>query len=208
MYLESFRHPFQESVHETLHLTQDNIQLILPQDEKSLGYDIVADKRPCEVSIDSHATFINARRMRQRVTVLTLCVCVSVCLSRVCCLQIELTRQSGPSYQDGFRQFFLDFQLIDLSKMPSFPRKSAFHGYFVVSNPHKRLCVLLVAFNSHVEHQCSFYIEHTRMQGYVVNSCMDDRWHLAVWPARLQIFLDLIVDLYTFEVSLFSAVCI
>ena len=53
MYLESFRHPFQESLHKSLHLTQDNIQLILPQDTESLGYDIVADKSPCEVS---HAT--------------------------------------------------------------------------------------------------------------------------------------------------------
>ena len=32
--------------------------------------------------------------------------------------------------------------------MPSFSRKSAFHGYFVVSNPYKRFCILAVV--SHV----------------------------------------------------------
>ena len=40
-----------------------------------------------------------------------------------------------------FSPVFLDFQFIDLSKMPFFPRKNAFHGYFVVSNPHKWLHV-------------------------------------------------------------------
>ena len=51
--------------------------------------------------------------------------------------------------------------------MPLFPRKSAFHGYFVVSNPHKRLCILHV-----VEQSCgarSFYIEHTLMQPRVMS---------------------------------------
>ena len=38
----------------------------------------------------------NARRMRTRVTVLTLCVFVCVCLFQVCCLQMEVIQQSGP----------------------------------------------------------------------------------------------------------------
>ena len=74
-----------------------------------------------------------------------------------------------------FSPVFLDFQFIDLSKMPSFPRKGAFHGYFVVSNPHKRLCILTCDLACHVEHGHS--IEHTRMQGM---SFLDDRWHIAL----------------------------
>ena len=66
-----------------------------------------------------------------------------------------------------FSSVFLDFQLTNLSKMPSFQRKSAFDGYFVVSNnlSIKRFCILLV-----VEQSCgarSFYIEHTDA-GYVI----------------------------------------
>ena len=71
---------------------------------------------------------------------------------------------------------FLGFQLTDLSKMPLFPRKSAFHGYFVVSDPHKRLCILLVIEQSRGAR--SFYIEHTLMQ---VMSFLDGSLYLAVW---------------------------
>ena len=83
--------------------------------------------------------------MRTRVTVLTLCVCVFVC---VCvCSKFAASKSSLYDKMDlpaCFSPVFLDFQFIDLSKMPSFPRKSAFHGYFVVSNPHKWLCILVV----------------------------------------------------------------
>ena len=47
-----------------------------------------------------------------------------------------------------FSPVFLDFQLMDLSKMPSFQRKSTFHCYFVVYNPCKWLCILLVVCQS------------------------------------------------------------
>ena len=43
-----------------------------------------------------------------------------------------------------FSSVFLGFQFTDLSKMPSFPRQSAFHSYFVVSSPHERLSILHV----------------------------------------------------------------
>ena len=61
---------------------------------------------------------INARRMRTKVTVLTLCVCV--CVPRL--LPSNRAHTTNWTYQHAFRQFFLGFQLTDLSKMPSFPR--------------------------------------------------------------------------------------
>ena len=81
--------------------------------------------------------------MRTRVTVLSLCVCVCVCV----CYQFAGSISSlynTFSTAIGFSLGLSDFQLTDLPKMPSFLRKSAFHGYFVVSNPHKWLCILLV----------------------------------------------------------------
>ena len=93
-----------------------------------------------------------------------------------------------------FLPVFLDFQFIDLSKMPLFPRKSAFYG-FVLSNPHKRLsewlCILLMVQQSRGAR--SLPIEPTRMQ---VMTFLDDLWHLAYGlDSRLAIFLDLLVDL-------------
>ena len=89
--------------------------------------------------------------MRQRVTVLTLCVCVCVCLS------VPRLLPSNRAYiyykvdlPACFSSVFLGFQLTDLSEMPSFSRKSAFHSSIVVSNPHKRLCILLVVSHDHV----------------------------------------------------------
>ena len=86
---------------------------------------------------------INARRMRTRVTVLSLCVCVCVCY------------QFAGSISSLYNTFSMaivglsDFQLTDLSKMPSF-LKERFSRLF--SNPHKRLCILLVVEQSrHVE---------------------------------------------------------
>ena len=81
--------------------------------------------------------------MRTRVTVLSLCVCVCVCV----CVCYQFAGSISSLYNMfstaiGFSLGLSDFQLTDLSKMPSFLRKSAFHGYFVVSNPHKRLCIL------------------------------------------------------------------
>ena len=72
--------------------------------------------------------------MRTRVTVLTLfvCVCVFVCSKSAAFKWSLYNKMDLLAY---FSQVFLDFQLTDLSKMPSFLRKSAFHGYFVVYNP-------------------------------------------------------------------------
>ena len=86
---------------------------------------------------------INARRACARGLQYSLCVFVCVCV----CSKFAAFKSSLYDKMDlpaCFSPVFLDFQFIDLSKMPSFPRKSAFHGYFVVSNPHKRLCILVV----------------------------------------------------------------
>ena len=79
--------------------------------------------------------------MRMTVTVLTLCVCVCVC-SKFAASKLSL--YDNMDLPACFSPVFLGYQFIDLSKMPLFPRKSAFYGYFVVSNPHKQLCILLV----------------------------------------------------------------
>ena len=69
--------------------------------------------------------------MRTRVTVLTLFVCVFVC-SKFAAFKWKLYNKVD--LLACFSSLFLDFQLTDLSKMPSFQRKSAFHDYFVVYN--------------------------------------------------------------------------
>ena len=71
-------------------------------------------------------------------------VCVSVCVSVPSLLPSNGANTTKLTLLSRFSPVFLDFQLTDKSKMPSFPRKSAFHGYFVVSDPYKRLCILLV----------------------------------------------------------------
>ena len=74
--------------------------------------------------------------MRTRVTVLTLCVCVFVCSKFAAFKSVEVSYSYNKvDLLACFSSVFLDFQLTDLSKMPSFQRKSAFHGYFVVYNP-------------------------------------------------------------------------
>ena len=87
-------------------------------------------------------------------------MCVSVPCLHVCCLQIELIQQSGPT-----RMLFVGFSWISTHGFVLFPRKCAFHGYFVVSNPHKRLRILLVVFAAN-----SFYIEHTQCR-LLCHSC-------------------------------------
>ena len=77
--------------------------------------------------------------MRTRVTVLSLCVCVCYLFAGSISSQYNTFSMAAIGFLLGLSHF----QLTDLSMMPSFLRKSAFHGYFVVSNPHKRLCILL-----------------------------------------------------------------
>ena len=78
--------------------------------------------------------------MRTRdIIVHTLCVCLSVpCLlpsNRVYSyIKMDLSA--------CFSSVFLGFLLTDLSKMPLFPRIK--ERFSVVSNPHKRLCILLM----------------------------------------------------------------
>ena len=86
--------------------------------------------------------------MRTRVTVLTLFVCVFVC-SKFAAFKWSLYNKM--ELLACLSPVFLDFQLTDLSKMPSFLRKSAFHGYFVVYNPQNG-SVYYLWFSSHVEH--------------------------------------------------------
>ena len=73
---------------------------------------------------------INARRACARgLQYFTLCVCVCVCLC--VCSKFAASKSSLYDKMDlpaCFSPVFLDFQFIDLSKMPSFPRKSAFHS--------------------------------------------------------------------------------
>ena len=101
----------------------------------------------------TYRELISARRMHTRVTALSLCVCV--------CYQFagSISRLYNTfSTAIGFSLGLSDFQLTDLSKMPSFLRKSAFHGYFVVYNPHKYSTmntlhsVYYLYFSSLVEH--------------------------------------------------------
>ena len=87
----------------------------------------------------TYTSFINARRACARGLQYLLCVCVC---SKFAAFKWRLYNKVD--LPACFSPVFLDFQLKDLSKMPSFQRKSAFHGYFVVYNPHKRLCILLV----------------------------------------------------------------
>ena len=73
-------------------------------------------------------------------------VCVFVCVCVCVCVCYQFAGSISSPYNTfstaiGFSLGLSDFQLTDLSKMPSFLRKS---GYFVVSNPHKRLCILHV----------------------------------------------------------------
>ena len=79
-------------------------------------------------------SLINARRACARGLQYLLCVCVCVFV----CSKFAAFKWSLYNKVDlpaCFSPVFLDFQLTDLSKMPSFLRKSAFHGYFVVYNP-------------------------------------------------------------------------
>ena len=107
----------------------------------------------------------NARRMR--VTVLSLCMCVYVCVTNLLAPYLSMAI--------GFSLSLFDFQLTNLSKMLSFLRKSAFHSYFVVSNPHKRLCTLLVVERSRGAR--SFYIERTFMS---ITSSVSSSWSLMI----------------------------
>ena len=100
--------------------------------------------------------------MHTRVTVLTLCVCLCVCSKFAAFKSSLYDKMNLPAC---FSPDFLDFRFIDLSKMPSFPRKSVFHGYFVV---HINGSVYYLWFSSHV----ALYIEHTRVQ---VMTFLDDR---------------------------------
>ena len=95
--------------------------------------------------------------MRTRITVLSLCVFVLP----VCWLHIKSIQHALFSMAIGFSLGLSDFQLTDLSKMPAFMRKSAFHDYFVLSNPYKQLCILFVVERSRGTR--SLYIEHTFM---------------------------------------------
>ena len=108
-----------------------------------------------------------------------LCVCVCVC-SKFAALKSSLyAKMDLPAC---FSPVFFDFQLIDLSKVPLFPRKSAFHGYFVVSNPHKRLCILLmilvVTWSTFTLYRACPNAGYSAMGP----AFLDDRWHLAFWP--------------------------
>ena len=106
----------------------------------------------------------------------------------------------------GFSLGLSDFQLTDLSKMPSFLRTSAFHGYFnyIVSNLHKPVS----------RGTRTFYIEHTfmNMARYLNSwSWMIDRWRpSSIWLTRVAL-LDRIAiarlrsrSTYTFKLSLLS----
>ena len=134
--------------------------------------------------------------MRTRVTVLSLCVCVCVCYQFADSIS---SLYNVFSMAIGFSLGVLDIQLTDLSKMPSFLRKSAFHGYFVVSNPHKRLCILLVVERSRETR--SFYLEHT----FVIDGA-----HLA-WLTRILILVDRIAiaafSIYLYFQSKFLLSC-
>ena len=70
-------------------------------------------------------------------TIITLGACTRV-LQLVYSLCV--TMQSAFSMAIGFSLGLSDFQLTDLSKMPSFLRKSASHGYFVLAIP----CIIQV----------------------------------------------------------------
>ena len=80
-----------------------------------------------------------------------------VCVSR--CVSVPSLLLSNRAY---------DFQFIGLSKMPSFPRKSAFHGYFVVpihinGSVSSTTCDLPVTWSTVI-----LYRVHPTNAGYVV----------------------------------------
>ena len=110
------------------------------------------------------------------------CLCVCVCVSVPSLLLSNRAYMPKWTLPACFSPVFLDFQLIDLSKVPLFPRKSAFHGYFVVSNPHKRLCILLmilvVTWSTFTLYRACPNAGYSAMGP----AFLDDRWHLAFWP--------------------------
>ena len=99
-----------------------------------------------------------------RFIISALCACarglqyfVCVCVSQVCCFQIELIRQNRPTSM-FFVSFFLNFKSSICLKCLRSRERALFT---VVSNPHKRLCILLVVYQS--RGVGSLYIEHTQM---------------------------------------------
>ena len=129
--------------------------------------------------------------MRTRVIVITLCVCVcvSVCLS-ICpaFAAFKSTLYIKMDLPACFSSVFLGFQLTHLSKVPLFPRKSAFHGYFVVPIHiciNSSVRILLVVEQSRGAR--SFYIEHTLMQ---VMSFFSG-WFIALGSLALLVDIDL-----------------
>lgn len=55
MCLDSFQHKFYDTCETVLHLAHEKIELILPtqEDTEEQGYEIQADKSPCQVN-DAH----------------------------------------------------------------------------------------------------------------------------------------------------------
>ena len=104
-----------------------------------------------------------------------MCVCLSV-------PRLLPSNQAYTSISMLFVSFFLVFNSRICLRL--FPRKSTFHGYFVVSNPHTRLCILLVVEQSRGAR--SFYIEHTLMQGDVILG-----WFIALGCLALLVDIDI-----------------
>lgn len=78
----------------------------------------------------------------------------------------------------------LDFQLMYLST------QSAFHGYFILHiDSSVSIYILLVA----------LVVKISMFIPYRAHPNAGDRWHLDVWPTRLVILLDLLVDLSYLE---------
>ena len=76
------------------------------------------------------------------------CVCVSVCLSVPRLLPSNRAYTTKWTYQHAFRRFFLVLNSRICLRCLRSRERALFKVIFVVSNPHKRLCILPVV--SHV----------------------------------------------------------
>ena len=72
------------------------------------------------------------------------CVCVLVCVSVPSLLLSNRAYMTKWTYQPVFRQFFLIFNSSICPRCLRSRERALFTAFFVVSNPHKRLCILLV----------------------------------------------------------------
>ena len=105
------------------------------------------------------------------------CVCACVCATSLLAPFPVYTTRSAWQRTVGLS----NFQLIDLSRMPSFLKKGFSRLFCSFQYPHKRLCiVLVVVWNTFI-----LYRAHLHAYGLLyIFLVLDDRWHPAIWQVH------------------------